>query len=162
MDMNVLNQNCDLKEHSGIHNTSSLDHKSLLAPTPFILGKRIHTDDDASAKDDGVSMGPAVGSLVGPRAPAGLWAFPIEAESGFQDLDHQCLLCASANAAWKFIILVVIKRKQASSSAITSRFSVDGSQAQLNFAPNLLEYTTQHNTPHYILIPVKEFMCCSC
>ncbi|XP_020967350.1 transcription factor TCP7-like, partial [Arachis ipaensis] len=61
---------------------SSLDHKSLLAPTPFILGKRIHTDDDASAKDDGVSMGPAVGSLVGPRAPAGLWAFPVKPDFG--------------------------------------------------------------------------------
>ncbi|XP_061368629.1 transcription factor TCP21 isoform X2 [Gastrolobium bilobum] len=52
----------------------------LLAPTPFILGKRIRTDDDASpaSKDDGVS----VGSLVGPAAPAGLWALPTRPDFG--------------------------------------------------------------------------------
>ncbi|XLR14643.1 hypothetical protein S83_042581 [Arachis hypogaea] len=55
---------------------SSLNHKPLLAPTPFILGKRIRTDDDASAKDDGVFVGLAMGSLVGPGAPARLWALP--------------------------------------------------------------------------------------
>ncbi|XP_029153335.1 transcription factor TCP7-like [Arachis hypogaea] len=61
-----------------VRGASSLDHKPLLAPTPFILGKRIHTDDDASAKDDGVS----VGSLVGPGAPAGLWALPARPDFG--------------------------------------------------------------------------------
>ncbi|QHO04176.1 Transcription factor [Arachis hypogaea] len=67
-----------LNSPSSTSAASSLDHKPLLAPTPFILGKRIHTDDDASAKDDGVS----VGSLVGPGAPAGLWALPARPDFG--------------------------------------------------------------------------------
>ncbi|KAL4315876.1 hypothetical protein AHAS_Ahas15G0228900 [Arachis hypogaea] len=50
-----------LSSPSSTSAASSLDHKPLLAPTPFILGKRIRTDDDASAKDDDVSVGPAVG-----------------------------------------------------------------------------------------------------
>ncbi|RYR76134.1 hypothetical protein Ahy_A01g000725 [Arachis hypogaea] len=54
----------------------------MLAPTPFILGKHIRTDDDIFAKDDGVSVGPAVGSLVGPEAPAGLWALPARPNFG--------------------------------------------------------------------------------
>ncbi|XP_061368628.1 transcription factor TCP7 isoform X1 [Gastrolobium bilobum] len=60
--------------------STTSDHKPLLAPTPFILGKRIRTDDDASpaSKDDGVS----VGSLVGPAAPAGLWALPTRPDFG--------------------------------------------------------------------------------
>ncbi|XP_054823221.1 transcription factor TCP7-like [Prosopis cineraria] len=57
--------------------STSLDHKpTLLGPTPFILGKRIRTTDDDAAKDDGVSVGPTVGSIVGPTTPAGLWALP--------------------------------------------------------------------------------------
>ena len=71
-----------LSSPSSTSASSSLDHKPLLAPTPFILGKRIRTDDDASAKDDGVSVGPAVGSLVGPGAPAGLWALPARPDFG--------------------------------------------------------------------------------
>ncbi|XP_020972772.1 transcription factor TCP7-like [Arachis ipaensis] len=67
-----------LSSPSSTSAASSLDHKPLLALTPFILGKRICTDDDASAKDDGVS----VGSLVGPRAPAGLWALPARPDFG--------------------------------------------------------------------------------
>ncbi|RYR02848.1 hypothetical protein Ahy_B06g081683 [Arachis hypogaea] len=59
--------------------TSSLDHKPLLAPTPFILGKRIRTDDDASAKDDDVSVGPAVGSSVEKFAS-------MIADAGFQKI----------------------------------------------------------------------------
>lgn len=61
--------------------STSLDHKPLLAsPTPFILGKRIRTDDDdssssANAKDDAVS-------LVGPATPAGLWALPARPDFG--------------------------------------------------------------------------------
>lgn len=59
----------------------SLDHKPLLAPTPtpFILGKRIRTDDDSSpaAKDDSVGH-----SLVGSAAPAGLWALPARPDFG--------------------------------------------------------------------------------
>ncbi|KAL4306023.1 hypothetical protein AHAS_Ahas16G0136800 [Arachis hypogaea] len=61
-----------LSSPSSTSAASSLDHKPLLAPTPFILGKRIRTDDDASAKDDDVSVGPAVGSSVVPGAPARL------------------------------------------------------------------------------------------
>ncbi|XP_061374039.1 transcription factor TCP7-like [Gastrolobium bilobum] len=48
------------------------DHKPLLPPSPFILGKRIRPDDDdAAAKDDATAV-----SLVGPPTPAGLWALP--------------------------------------------------------------------------------------
>ncbi|RYQ88022.1 hypothetical protein Ahy_B09g095474 [Arachis hypogaea] len=53
-----------LSSPSSTSASSSLDHKPLLAPTPFILDKCIRTDDDAFAKDDDVSVGPAVGSLV--------------------------------------------------------------------------------------------------
>ncbi|KAF1878556.1 hypothetical protein Lal_00047225 [Lupinus albus] len=53
--------------------SSTSDHKSLLTNTPFILGKRIRTDDDASvtAKDDVVS-----------NAPSGLWALPARPDFG--------------------------------------------------------------------------------
>ncbi|XLT71879.1 hypothetical protein HN873_028305 [Arachis hypogaea] len=50
-----------LSSPSSTSASSSLDHKPLLAPTPFILGKCIRTDDDAFAKDDDVSVGPAMG-----------------------------------------------------------------------------------------------------
>lgn len=63
--------------------STSLDHKpTLLGPTPFILGKRIRTTDDDTAKDDGVSVGPTVGSIVGPTTPAGLWALPARPDFG--------------------------------------------------------------------------------
>ncbi|KAJ7942638.1 Transcription factor like [Quillaja saponaria] len=55
----------------------SIDHKPLLSPTPFILGKRIRTDDEAS-KDDG----PSLSSIVGPTTPAGLWALPARPDFG--------------------------------------------------------------------------------
>ncbi|KAI4313212.1 hypothetical protein L6164_026208 [Bauhinia variegata] len=62
-------------------NSTSLDHKPLMGITPFILGKRIRTDDDA-AKDDGVSAGLTVGSIVGPTTPPGLWALPARPDFG--------------------------------------------------------------------------------
>ncbi|KAF7827464.1 transcription factor TCP7-like [Senna tora] len=62
--------------------STSLDHKPLLGPTPFILGKRIRTTDDDAAKDDGVAVGPTVGSIVGPATPAGLWALPTRPDFG--------------------------------------------------------------------------------
>lgn len=64
--------------------TSSLDHKPLLGPTPFILGNRIRTDDDAD-KENGaaggvMSLGP---TLVGPNnTTAGLWALPARPDFG--------------------------------------------------------------------------------
>ncbi|KAK7343311.1 hypothetical protein VNO77_11960 [Canavalia gladiata] len=59
--------------------SSTSDHKPpLLAPTPFILGKRIRTVDDSS-KDDAVSVGP---SLVGPSTPPGMWALPARPDFG--------------------------------------------------------------------------------
>ncbi|KAK7310182.1 hypothetical protein RJT34_07519 [Clitoria ternatea] len=52
------------------------DHKPLLPPpTPFILGKRIRPDDDASNKDDAVS-------LVAPPTPPALWALPPRSDFG--------------------------------------------------------------------------------
>ncbi|OIW12757.1 hypothetical protein TanjilG_24690 [Lupinus angustifolius] len=61
--------------------TSSHHHKTLLTTTPFILGKRIHTNDDdgsVTAKDDAVSAG----SFVGSASPAGLWALPARPDFG--------------------------------------------------------------------------------
>ncbi|EXB65812.1 hypothetical protein L484_004771 [Morus notabilis] len=59
----------------------SLEHKPLLGPTPFILGKRLRPDEggvkDGSDGNDGVSVvgGTAMGSMVGSAAPAGgFWA----------------------------------------------------------------------------------------
>ncbi|XLS51639.1 hypothetical protein HN51_012316, partial [Arachis hypogaea] len=46
-----------LSSPSSTSASSSLDHKPLLPPTPFILGKCICTDNDASAKDDDVIYG---------------------------------------------------------------------------------------------------------
>ncbi|CAN0909038.1 Transcription factor TCP7 [Linum grandiflorum] len=60
---------------------NSMDHKPLLGPAPFILGKRVRSDDDSAEKDDGggvgVPVGHSVASLVAPTAaagPGGFWA----------------------------------------------------------------------------------------
>ncbi|RZB43251.1 transcription factor TCP7-like [Glycine soja] len=59
--------------------SSTSDYKpQLLAPTPFILGKRIRTDEDSS-KDEAVSVGP---SLVGPYAPPGPGVVPAWPDFG--------------------------------------------------------------------------------
>ncbi|KAG8644195.1 transcription factor TCP21 [Manihot esculenta] len=71
-----------LSSISSSTNSSVMDHKPLLGPTPFILGKRVRSEDDNNGgKDDGgVSVGPTVGSLVGSAgagaAPGGFWAVP--------------------------------------------------------------------------------------
>ncbi|KAJ8759268.1 hypothetical protein K2173_006788 [Erythroxylum novogranatense] len=59
-------------------NSSSMDHKPLLGSTPFILRKRVRTDDDGGPgkEDSGISMGPTVGSLVTSAAAGGFWAVP--------------------------------------------------------------------------------------
>ncbi|GMY27301.1 transcription factor TCP7-like [Fagus crenata] len=55
--------------------SSSLDHKPLMGPAPFILGKRVRADED-NGKDD-TSMGPTMGSIVGSTGgPGGFWAVP--------------------------------------------------------------------------------------
>ncbi|KAF5747399.1 transcription factor TCP21 [Tripterygium wilfordii] len=63
-------------------NLSSLDHKPLLGP-PFILGKRISTEDD-NGKDDGggMTVGPIVGSLAQTTAvpTGGFWALQPRAD----------------------------------------------------------------------------------
>eukprot|EP00257_Ricinus_communis_P027425 XP_025014839.1 transcription factor TCP7 isoform X1 [Ricinus communis] len=69
---------------NSLSNSSTIsDHKPILGPTPFILGKRVRTtEEDENNKDDvGVSVGPtaAVGSLVGhppPQPHQGFWALP--------------------------------------------------------------------------------------
>lgn len=69
----------------GLSTSSSLDQKpsyqqpSLLAPTPFILGKRFRSDDegdDGSAKDD-VSA-----SMSHATAATGFWALPARPDFG--------------------------------------------------------------------------------
>ncbi|XVF67015.1 hypothetical protein PTKIN_Ptkin10aG0086600 [Pterospermum kingtungense] len=72
---------------SSTTSSSSLDHKPLLGPTPFILGKRVRSDDDNSGnKDDsgGVTVGTGVGSIVGPAGThtGGFWALPARPDFG--------------------------------------------------------------------------------
>ncbi|XP_062107951.1 transcription factor TCP7 [Humulus lupulus] len=61
-------------------NSGSLEHKPLLGPTPFILGKRVRPDDGVGKDNhdghDGVSVVGAMGSMVGSAttAPGGFWA----------------------------------------------------------------------------------------
>ncbi|OMO62419.1 Transcription factor, TCP [Corchorus olitorius] len=64
--------------------SSALDHKPLLGPTPFILGKRVRADDDNAGKDDsgGVTVGPGVGSIVGPAGTGGFWALQARPDFG--------------------------------------------------------------------------------
>ncbi|KAE8691454.1 Transcription factor TCP21 [Hibiscus syriacus] len=52
---------------SSTTSSSSLDHKPLLSPTPFLLGKRVRSDGDNAAKAEpgGVTVGPGLGSIVG-------------------------------------------------------------------------------------------------
>ncbi|XP_056164341.1 transcription factor TCP7-like [Syzygium oleosum] len=59
-------------------NASSLEHKPLLGPTQFILGKRVRADDDGGNGKDEVSVvGPTVEAMVGAGgAPGGFWALP--------------------------------------------------------------------------------------
>uniref|UniRef100_A0A6N2LJT7 TCP domain-containing protein n=1 Tax=Salix viminalis TaxID=40686 RepID=A0A6N2LJT7_SALVM len=71
---------------NNIHSAGSLEHKPLLGPAPFILGKRMRPEEDGNGggkNDDGVSVGPTIGSLMGPTATAlGLtdfWGFAAAA-----------------------------------------------------------------------------------
>lgn len=60
--------------------TSSSDHKAPLA-TPFILGKRVRTEDDGTNKDG--TLGPTAAALVGPGGnPGGFWAVPARPDFG--------------------------------------------------------------------------------
>ncbi|WCJ40073.1 TCP family transcription factor [Euphorbia peplus] len=69
---------------NSISSSSAMDHKPLLGPTPFILGKRMRSDDDSNGvkNDDGgggMSVGPTLGSLIGHTStatPGGFWALP--------------------------------------------------------------------------------------
>ncbi|KAL5543094.1 hypothetical protein UlMin_010804 [Ulmus minor] len=60
--------------------SASLDHKPLMGPTPFILGKRVRPDDGVGKDgdgNDGVSVvGPTMGSIVGSATNphGGFWA----------------------------------------------------------------------------------------
>ncbi|KAH6770480.1 TCP family transcription factor [Perilla frutescens var. hirtella] len=72
---------------SSISISAALDHKplahSLLAPTPFILGKRLRPDDDEHhqhlSKDDVTSVSASVGPAV---AAGGFWALPARPDFG--------------------------------------------------------------------------------
>lgn len=68
--------------------SAALDHKplahSLLAPTPFILGKRLRPEDDEHhhqhlSKDDVTSVSASVGPTV---AAGGFWALPARPDFG--------------------------------------------------------------------------------
>ncbi|CAK7337874.1 unnamed protein product [Dovyalis caffra] len=69
---------------NNVHSVGSLEHKPLLGPAPFILGKRMRPEEDGNGggKDDGgVSVGATIGSLMGSTAtaaagPGGFWALP--------------------------------------------------------------------------------------
>ncbi|XP_038893054.1 transcription factor TCP7-like [Benincasa hispida] len=70
-----------LSSPSSTTSTLSLSRpQALSGPTPFILGKRVRSDDDG--KDDGLGVGQAVGSIVGPTGPGGYWAIPARPDYG--------------------------------------------------------------------------------
>ncbi|KAG5245341.1 transcription factor TCP [Salix suchowensis] len=50
---------------NNVHSAASLDHKPLLGPAPFILGKRMRPEEDGNGgKDDGgVIVGPTIGGV---------------------------------------------------------------------------------------------------
>ncbi|KAM7262221.1 hypothetical protein ACFE04_021298 [Oxalis oulophora] len=62
---------------------STIDHKPLLGPTPFILGKRVRAMDDnnSSSKDD-YCVTPTMGSIVGPAATQGGFWLPARPDFG--------------------------------------------------------------------------------
>ncbi|KAE8711776.1 Transcription factor TCP7 [Hibiscus syriacus] len=66
--------------------TMCLDHKPLLGPTGFILGKRVRSDDDNAGKDDSgtIAMGPDMGSILGSAGThmGGFWTLPARPEYG--------------------------------------------------------------------------------
>ncbi|KAE8696607.1 Transcription factor TCP21 [Hibiscus syriacus] len=66
--------------------TTSLDHKPLLGPSGFILGKRVRSDDDNAGKDDSgtITMGPDIGSILVPAGihMGGFWTLPARPEYG--------------------------------------------------------------------------------
>ncbi|XP_039035311.1 transcription factor TCP7-like [Hibiscus syriacus] len=73
----------------GVNSTSlsSTTSKPLLGPTPFILGKRLRSDDDNAGKDDssGLTVGPGgMGSIVVPAGTHtnGFWALPTRHDFG--------------------------------------------------------------------------------
>ncbi|XP_023893731.1 transcription factor TCP7 [Quercus suber] len=60
---------------ASLSSPSTSDHKpTLLSPAPFILGKRVRTDEDGNGKDDTSSMSSIVGSTAG--GAGGFWAVP--------------------------------------------------------------------------------------
>ncbi|XP_039037971.1 transcription factor TCP7-like [Hibiscus syriacus] len=71
---------------SSTTSSSALDHKPLLGPTPFMLGKRVRYEDDNSGKDDsgGLTVGSGLGSFVGPAGThtGGFWALPTRHDFG--------------------------------------------------------------------------------
>ncbi|KAE8672731.1 Transcription factor TCP21 [Hibiscus syriacus] len=71
---------------SSTTSSSASDHKPLLGPTPFILGKRVRSEDDNSEKDDsgGLTVGSGLGSIVGPAGThtCGFWALPTRHDFG--------------------------------------------------------------------------------
>ncbi|KAK8613423.1 hypothetical protein V6N13_101185 [Hibiscus sabdariffa] len=64
--------------------SSDSDHKSLLGPTGFILGKRVRFDDGNAGKDDSgvMAMEPDMGSILGHAG--GFWALPARPDYGQQ------------------------------------------------------------------------------
>ncbi|KAA0066180.1 hypothetical protein IC582_021605 [Cucumis melo] len=93
---------------------SVFDHKPLLPPAPFILGKRVRTDDDEANKDDtggdgpGISVGPSIGSIMGPAVAGGYWAIPARSDFG------QLWSFAAAAAAPEMVIQPTAVSHQAS------------------------------------------------
>ncbi|KAK3222403.1 hypothetical protein Dsin_009428 [Dipteronia sinensis] len=59
--------------------TASLDHKPLLGPTPFILGKRVRADDDGTKGEDTI---PATMGSIATAPGGGFWALPARTDFG--------------------------------------------------------------------------------
>ncbi|PSR90998.1 Transcription factor like [Actinidia chinensis var. chinensis] len=68
-----------LRNNSSSHSSISaaLDHKPMITPTPFILGKRFRPDDDTV---DGAAKDDVSAAVVGPAG--GFWALPARPDFG--------------------------------------------------------------------------------
>ncbi|GFS39593.1 TCP family transcription factor [Actinidia rufa] len=68
-----------LRNNSSSHSSISaaLDHKPMINPTPFILGKRFRPDDDTV---DGAAKDDVSAAVVGPAG--GFWALPARPDFG--------------------------------------------------------------------------------
>ncbi|KDP46316.1 hypothetical protein JCGZ_10156 [Jatropha curcas] len=128
-----------LSSISSVTNSSAMDHKPLLGPTPFILGKRVRPEDDNNGgKDDsGVSVGPTVGSLVGTAAaPGGFWAVPARPDFwGFAAAPPDMVVQSSVAAQQSSLF---VQQQQAAAAAAAAAMGEASAARVGNYLPGHL------------------------